>query len=846
MTPALVGRETELADLAEVIREDRSVALVGEAGVGKTALARAAAADARRGIREGGSYATLSWRPYLPLELAVGAVLAGDPSSVASVVEAVVGPDVLFIDDLQWADEQSLAALSLLIGRILVIGAVRSGDAGAAEAAAAFSASGGTLLSVEPLPAAASREIVRAIRPTIDAARLDEIVERAAGNPLLLEELSEGGEPSRDLAHALAASVDRLSAGARDAVELLAIVDRPVLAERIDPAVTEACHLGLVRDSRDGLRIRHDLVAGSVRDALSPSDARALHARAADLADDPADAARHLTAAGRDADGRRVALEALARIEAETTAGDPRTRAALLVAAADASAGTGALELDVRAARLLDEVGEWQTIVRILDGAGSTGTAELLVERDALVAHATYRTGAVEASRAHLARAQERMVDPTSPAAVRRTIEVATFLVNVEGAWPGALAALDDALGTPGLGPVAARDLTVLRAAISLLARPVPDQVALVEAGADEAFAAHRYRTATDRARVLQYLYLMTSSPAHALAFLLEQATRFEEVGLASVALEFRADAALAAVLAGNHVDALALADEVLERPAPLRARQRAGVHRARALIALGRLDECEATLRPLLATATPDFLGRGDALAREAELAYWSGRPAAAISSAESSLAIPAPIPVAHVEPRLVRAWAHLDLGRAPADAIDDVLAPSLAGAGDELRGLDHLHGGRFDEAAAAFDAAAERWAGFHATHEVLCRWAAGDALRRSGRLEEATAALTSALHAATAMSAEPIAARIRRSLRQSGVRSPGSARGATGTMGLTARERELVELVDRGLTNLEIARRLGIGRPTVARILSSAMLKLGAERRTQLAGRIGGQDGP
>ena len=50
-----------------------------------------------------------------------------------------------------------------------------------------------------------------------------------------------------------------------------------------------------------------------------------------------------------------------------------------------------------------------------------------------------------------------------------------------------------------------------------------------------------------------------------------------------------------------------------------------------------------------------------------------------------------------------------------------------------------------------------------------------------------------------------------------------------------LTAREREVLRLVERGRTNPEIARRLGIRRPTVARHLSNAMDKLGAESRTQ-----------
>ena len=59
----------------------------------------------------------------------------------------------------------------------------------------------------------------------------------------------------------------------------------------------------------------------------------------------------------------------------------------------------------------------------------------------------------------------------------------------------------------------------------------------------------------------------------------------------------------------------------------------------------------------------------------------------------------------------------------------------------------------------------------------------------------------------------------------------------------GLTGRERQVLELVERGLTNAEIARGLTLARPTVARLLSNAMLRLGAERRAQavvLAARI------
>jgi DNA-binding CsgD family transcriptional regulator len=60
----------------------------------------------------------------------------------------------------------------------------------------------------------------------------------------------------------------------------------------------------------------------------------------------------------------------------------------------------------------------------------------------------------------------------------------------------------------------------------------------------------------------------------------------------------------------------------------------------------------------------------------------------------------------------------------------------------------------------------------------------------------------------------------------------------------GLTRREREVLTHVESGLTNLEIARRMRIARPTVGRLLSNAMDRLGAESRVHaviLAGSAG-----
>ncbi|MEA2674392.1 MAG: Bacterial regulatory protein luxR family [Chloroflexota bacterium] len=63
----------------------------------------------------------------------------------------------------------------------------------------------------------------------------------------------------------------------------------------------------------------------------------------------------------------------------------------------------------------------------------------------------------------------------------------------------------------------------------------------------------------------------------------------------------------------------------------------------------------------------------------------------------------------------------------------------------------------------------------------------------------------------------------------------SPRTSSAGNRPLRLTGREREVLALVEHGLTNAEIARRMSRRRPTVARLLSNAMTKLGADRRAQ-----------
>ena len=69
-----------------------------------------------------------------------------------------------------------------------------------------------------------------------------------------------------------------------------------------------------------------------------------------------------------------------------------------------------------------------------------------------------------------------------------------------------------------------------------------------------------------------------------------------------------------------------------------------------------------------------------------------------------------------------------------------------------------------------------------------------------------------------------------------------PDQAREPNGVDQLTAREREVLDELRKGRSNTAIALRLGISVPTVKTHVSSILVKLGAESRTQVVAMIGG----
>jgi DNA-binding CsgD family transcriptional regulator len=80
------------------------------------------------------------------------------------------------------------------------------------------------------------------------------------------------------------------------------------------------------------------------------------------------------------------------------------------------------------------------------------------------------------------------------------------------------------------------------------------------------------------------------------------------------------------------------------------------------------------------------------------------------------------------------------------------------------------------------------------------------------------------------------PLLNRVHRSLRAAGLRRAAPRTRDSATL-LTGRERQVLALVAQGLTNGEIAARLGVSRHTVVTQIGSASLKLGATGRAHAA---------
>lgn len=818
----LVGRDAELAGILAALAADRVLLVTGEAGIGKTTLVRAAVAASGRSLLHGAGFATLHAMPYLALRLALGSPVAGGPAAVARRVEAAVGDGVLFVDDLQWVDRETRVVLASLVGRVGLVLASR--DRGAVVEGVPVEVV--EVVRLGPLGPGDAAAVARSAAPGVAEPALRRILQRAGGNPLLLEELARDGRESATIARALAAHLAEASPPARHTMRLLAVADRPLPAA--PPLLADAGELetlGLVARSGSSLAIRHALIADALLAELTEDDRRAAHLEVAELVDDAADAALHLAGGGRQAAAVARATAALER----TT--DPRARALLLRVACEASAGPAAESLRLEAARAALAIDDAPGALDLLcDDPPAIADVETCGLHVALRGRALGLLGRRDDATAEVVRGRALPLDPSGEAASIIASEDAMLAAN-GGDLDRAIAILERAAAEDASADVG-RDAG-RRSLLAILAflRGVVADLEAMRGGVDAAIDAG-LGAATTRAANLCSVILGTSGPAEALATATEYAARLEAVGLATGLLH--AERVQCLTMLGRAVDAVVAADELIERPEPFSRRAVTMIHRAEALCHLGRLVAADETLRAASLLLGDEWGERGEVDTARAHVAFWSGRARDAIAAADAALARPSHYLGNYLLPGLIRAWAQLDLGLRPDPVVTDPPSWATRAGRAEWAALDALAGGR--PAVERFDAAAAAWAGAMHLRSLLCRWGAGEAARREGD-STAVARLLEALGEAEAAGFEPLAARIRRSLRLAGERPAARPRAMpTAQRGLlTPRERELLELVAAGRSNAEIGRQMGLGRGTVIRVLSSAMGKLGATSRAQ-----------
>jgi DNA-binding CsgD family transcriptional regulator len=856
---ALVEREHALAmigrRLADAATRAGSICLVsGQAGIGKTALLRHAAAshsDAARWLW--GSCDPLSTPralgPLHDIARRIGGALAerlftGAPresifNGLLDALDEERRPTVLVFEDLHWADQATLDLL-LFVGRRIAARRVAllvsfRDDEGASDPM--FHATVGALPPdlVHRIPLAPlSREGVAALaaragRAERTAAALHQMT---GGNPFFVTEMLAGDDDgiTPTIRDAVLARTRGLSKGARDALDLVAISpqasDIDLLERQLGLDIgdlRELTQAGLLVADAGAVGFRHELARLAIESAGDDLQRRVLHARVL-----------HALVDRRETIGD-VPLARLVHHARAAYDGDAVRRFAPLAAreAAHASAHREALS-------------HYELALLHASGLSEEERAELL-EGWSVEAYLFGRVGdAIDARRKALTIWTTTGRHDRAGAALRWLSRLHWWAGDPAAAQQSGLEAVRILeTGTPGhelamaYSNLAQLEMLAYRNAAAILwgeraivlARALGDTEALSHALNNVGTA--RFRSGEEAGTVMIEEAFTLAAEAH-----LDDHAQRALVNLATTRLERREDQR-----SEREFDRAMRYAEAHDLDAYLQylSGQRARLHLERgewvlaerqARRVLAQREYLGVTTIPAVVVLGTIQARRGDAeatdtLARARERAYRTGElqrigPAAAALAEHAWLAGDLATAIAEAEPAL-------ELARRANQ-------PWPIG---ELAFRLHVSGRTVDASGAAgpwrlmlsgdWRAAAAAW------EEMGCPYERAEALALGDE-----PAMLAAISAFDALGAVRRAGVVRRALRERGLRVPAGPRRATRTnaAGLTPRQMDVLRIVAEGCTNQEIAERLFLAPKTVDHHVSAILEKLGAATRRDAAG--------
>jgi DNA-binding CsgD family transcriptional regulator len=903
--PRLLEREAALAGAGAVLERARggegaALFVLGDAGAGKTSILEAARRSAAGfATGEGRGSVVEASLPFGILEQALAALGEGSPLDAAPTgsgatdaratrlsatlrwLEAatVRQPLLLLLDDLHWADGDSLALLTLICRRLArrplaVVAGLRPHPPAALEAAHALAAGpGASIEQLRPLSAEASAALVgRHAGGAVDDAAQRRAGELCAGNPLLLEEAARvlgRGEALPEPAGVppLSALVlSRLVDGDQEALRygrcaaVLGVAFRPALSAELagmpaahgDAVLESLCRTGLVRGASAGRgEFVHPLFRQALLESLDAPVRARLHARAFRLLVDagapPTEAAEHALAGHLEGDATAVAiLEAAGRAALRVGAVSSAARylrGAVELAGDRAPAAT---RVALAEGELLSGAGEAAAAVCEAVLADAAAPAADRAAALAVLGRADFRHGDLAASAEHYAAAL-RLAEGAAPGLA---VEVLLDLASVSFFAAGPAASLPLARRARALAAATAAPTRALADCAWGFAALAGGDVAGLEVAAAGSQTIEELELTARAASLAWYgsaAALAERHPAALAAFAL--AGRWAEFGDPVIRALILATAAEHLARTGRLASALERLDEaaVVARGIAM-AELFAGSIRAGVLLDAGEI--AAADRRAAAAEAASEELRDGLARMRlrllrlRRHLRTWQAAVAAADALAleqlagELGVAEPCLLPwareavTAHLaagrvaDAERVTAWleaAGVRLPcRWPAAAARGARAALLELAGD-VEGAIAAH----EQGVALLEAAGLPLERSRSLTEL------GALLRRCGRIAPARALLAEAVRLAEEVGAAGVAARPLEELRLAGGRRRG---GRLADDRLTAAELRVARLAAQGATNAEIARHLFLSAKTVDTHLQHVFAKLGINSRRAL----------